>query len=136
MGLGFNQNSGLRPQTNQGLQKTPEDNNLEELKKLEEVRVKYFLELVKKINESNEFIDFPGINQEIYLKMKKDEEEYPGYTTPIDTIKEAMQKDGIKIVLGNHPESGNVFVLPKSSNNIEEDSIALNQLEVVAISDI
>ena len=88
------------------------------------------MKLVEKINESNESLPFPGIHPEIYSRMKKDEDEFPGYTTPIDEIIERCKREGIKVVTGKHPESGNIFVLPIGSTDIEMDSIAPCQLVI------
>ena len=96
-------------------------------------RVSKILELVKKINESGESIPFSGIHQEAYLKMKENDDEFPGYTTTVDEIIERCRKEGIKIVTGKHPGSGNVFVLPAESNNIEMDSISPHQLALDGI---
>ncbi len=104
--------------------------NLEK-KKIE--RVAKILRLVEKISESKEGILWPGIYPEVYARMKSDENEFPGYTTPIDEIIERCEKEGIKIVIGKHPGSGNVFVLPESSTNIEMDSIAPHQLVIEAV---
>lgn len=93
-------------------------------------RVKKILELVSKINESIEILTFPGIHPESYSNMKNDEDEFPGFTTPIDEIMTRCQAEGIKIVLGKNPDSGNVYVLPAGSNNIEMDSITPYQLNI------
>ena len=60
--------------------------------------------------------------------MKIDEAEYPGYTTPIDELMIRFQNEGMKVVLGNDPKGGNVYILPASSANIKEDSIEPGQL--------
>ncbi len=91
--------------------------------------------LVEKINESGESLPFPGINPEAYSRKKADDEEFPGYTTPIDEIIERCKKEGIKVVLGKHQESCSVFVLPAHSNSIEIDSFAPRQLEINAVED-
>jgi len=52
--------------------------------------------LVEKINESGESLPFPGINPEAYSRKKADDEEFPGYTTPIDEIIERCKKRGYK----------------------------------------
>jgi len=62
--------------------------------------------------------------------MRASEEEFPGYTTPIDELIERFEKEGMKVVLGKHPESGNVFILPAGSEDIEQDSIAPRQLQI------
>ena len=65
--------------------------------------------------------------------MKKTDDEFPGYTTPTDEIIERCKKEGIKVVLGKYSESGSVFILPASSNDIEMDSISPNQLAIDAV---
>jgi len=99
-----------------------------------EQRIKKILDLVKKLGESQEVLNFPGIDQGSYLKMKSEEKILPGYATPIDELIERFEKEGIKVVLGNHPDSGNVFVLPTGSNDIENDSILIQHLQVDMIT--
>jgi hypothetical protein len=73
------------------------------------------------------------MNSESYAKARATDEEYPGYTTPIDVLLARFQADGMRVVLSpGDPESGNVYVLPMSSDDIGEDSISPRQLEVVA----
>lgn len=71
----------------------------------------------------DERLPFPGIDSEHYAKLKAEEEEFPGYATPIDELVERFKNQGMKIVFGKDPESGNVFVLPLDSDDIENDSI-------------
>jgi len=96
-------------------------------------RVSRILELVRKINESGENLPFSDIDPEAYLEMKKNYDECPGYTTPIDEIIERCKKEGIKVVIGKYPESGNIFVLPAGSNDIEMDSFASYRLSINAV---
>ncbi len=112
----------------EGIVSSQEVNNDPEKKRAE--RLVKILELIKEINESGESLPFSGIHPEAYTKMKETDNEYPRYTTPIDEIIERCQKEGIKVVTGKHPESGNIFVLPAGSNNIEMDSIAPHQLAI------
>lgn len=91
-------------------------------------RVSKIIELVTIINESSERFPFPGIDPEAYSKMKKVDTEYPGLTTPTDEIIERCTREGIKIILGKHPTSGNVYVLPAESNDIGMDSFSPHQL--------
>ncbi len=86
--------------------------------------------LAAELYERGEVFPFSGIDPETYSKMKADEEEYPGYATPIDEIVEKLKSEGMKVVLGKNPESGNVFVLPAQSDNIEMDSISPRQLQL------
>jgi hypothetical protein len=110
------------------IEKTPESpENIEQKRK---ERVQQIVELVKEINEQKETRTFPGITPEIYSSMKKDEEYFSGYTTPIDELLEKFTQEGMKIVLGKNPDSGNVFVLPSNSDDITMDSVAPHQLIV------
>lgn len=86
-------------------------------------RVGRILWLVEKINESGEIIPFPGINPEAYSNMKKDEDEFPDFSTPIDEIIERCEKEGVRIVLGKNPESGNFWVVPADSTEYLMDCI-------------
>lgn len=86
--------------------------------------------LATELFESNEIFPFPGIDPESYSKMKVSENEDPGYTTPIDEIIERFKMEGIKVVLGKNPQSGNVYILPSQSTNIEMDSISTRQLQL------
>ena len=102
-----------------------------EKKKLE--KAAKILILIEKIHESNESIPFPGIQPEIYSKMKKDEDEFPGYATPVDEIIERCKKEGIRVTLGKNPESNNVYILPASRADIERGEIQSDQLAIDAV---
>ena len=88
------------------------------------------IEIIQKKVEllSQENLDFSGISQKTYEDFKKVDEEYPGYTTPIDELLERFSSEGMKIILGKNPDSGNVFVLPCNSDDIESDSIPFLKL--------
>lgn len=96
----------------------------------EPTRKEKIIALAAELHESGEVFPFAGIDPESYSKMKADEEEYPGYTTPIDEIVERLKSEGMKVVLGKNPQSGNVFVLPAQSSDIEMDSISPRQLQL------
>ena len=96
----------------------------------EPTRKEKIIALAAELYESGEVFPFAGIDPESYSKMKADEEEYPGYTTPIDEITERLKNEGMKVVFGDNPQSGNVFVLPAQSSDIEMDSISPKQLQV------
>lgn len=91
--------------------------------------------LVKELFESQENFPFPGIDPESLLKLRAADEEDPGYTTPIDQILERFQNEGMKIVLGKHPESGNIYALPFQSNDIGNDSISPRYLLIDGVTD-
>ena len=88
------------------------------------------IEIIQKKVEllSQENLDFSGISQKTYEDFKRVDEEYPGYTTPIDKLLERFSAEGMKIILGKNPDSGNVFVLPCNSDDIESDSIPFLKL--------
>lgn len=91
--------------------------------------------LAKELSESQESFPFPGIHPESYSKIKAEEEEYPGCATPIDELLERFANEGMKVVLGAHPESGNVFILPRGSDDIENDSLLPRSLQIDEIMD-
>jgi sugar phosphate isomerase/epimerase len=86
--------------------------------------------LAKELSESSESFPFPGIHPESYAKIKTEEEEYPGCATPIDELLERFANEGMKVVLGAHPESGNVFILPAGSDDIENDNLLPRSLQI------
>lgn len=94
-----------------------------------------YLALAEKLQQKQEGFSFSGIDPDSYSKIKADEEKYPGYTTPIDELILRFQTQGIKVALGKNPKSGNVFILPLDSNDIESDSIAPRQLKITADMD-
>lgn len=91
---------------------------------------KEYLELAETLSQNLEGFTFPGIESQWYSKLKADDEEYPGFSTPTDEIIERMKSEGIKIVLGAHPENGDVYALPKESSDIENDMIFPGHLNV------
>ncbi|TRZ53645.1 hypothetical protein D4R99_00475 [bacterium] len=101
----------------------------------EEEKKQKKISLAIELSQTPENFSFPGINSETYAKMKADEEEFPGYATPIDELLERFTKEGMKVVLGKNPESGNVYILPVQSNDIENDGIFPKQLQMEGITD-
>lgn len=86
--------------------------------------------LARELFESREVFPFPNISPEAYAKIQADEKEMPGFATPIDELVERFRNEGMKVVLGKHPESGNVFILPAQSDDIENDSIFPKHLQL------
>lgn len=95
-----------------------------------EKRKREIVSLATELNEKNEVFSFPGISPEAYLKRKESDVEYPEYSTPTDELIKRFETEGMKVVFGDHPESGNVFALPLGSNDIMMDSIPLRQLQI------
>lgn len=86
-----------------------------------------FIALAKELNESHESFPFPGIDPEFYASLKSVDEEFPGYTTPIDALVERFENEGMKVVLvGEHP----VLIIPSGSNDTENDSVSPRHLQI------
>lgn len=119
----------------------PSNNKNNEITKLEsennkrEQKIGRIIALVKELSEGCEKFPFSGVESDSYSKFKADEEEFPGFATPIDALIERFNNEGIKIVFGKNPESGNVFVLPYGSDDIENDSILPQHLKMDEITD-
>ena len=100
----------------------------------EEIKLKRVKELAIELSESMETFPFPGINQESYDRLKTEEEEFPGFATPIDELNEKFNQNGIQIVLGKTISSGNIMVLPSNSDDLD-DNLRLKHLNKNNISD-
>ncbi|MBI2053580.1 MAG: hypothetical protein HYT41_02460 [Candidatus Sungbacteria bacterium] len=92
--------------------------------------------LAHELAEGGEVFSFPGIDPEAYAKLKADEEEFATYDipiemAPIDEIIRRLADEGMKIVLGPNPETGNIYILPKDSHNTGRDSILPKSLRIV-----
>ncbi|MCX6735514.1 MAG: hypothetical protein NTZ13_00305 [Candidatus Parcubacteria bacterium] len=101
----------------------------------EEEKKQKKISLALELSQNQESFSFPGINTEAYARLKADEEEFPGFATPIDEIIERCKKEGVKVVLGKNPESGNVYILPVQSNDIENDGIFPKHLQMNGVAD-
>jgi hypothetical protein len=90
------------------------------------------LALAKEMIEVQEGFPFPGIRAEVYSAIKAADEEYPiGRSAHIDELLKQFQEQGMKIALSvNHPESGNVYVMPLNCTD-QEDSLSPKQLVIV-----
>lgn len=93
-----------------------------------------FLALARELHKSHEVFPFPGLEPSSYENLKSSDAEYPGYTTPIDEIIERFKTEGMKVVLGANPESGNVFMLPALSDDIENDMVLPKHFRTEGIS--
>jgi hypothetical protein len=86
--------------------------------------------LAKELSASGEVFPFTDINPSAYERIKSDDAEYPGMTTPIDEIIRKCFTAGVKVVLAKDPESGNFFILPAESNDVENDAILPRSIEI------
>ncbi|OHA85608.1 MAG: hypothetical protein A2408_00960 [Candidatus Yonathbacteria bacterium RIFOXYC1_FULL_52_10] len=86
--------------------------------------------LATELSKSRERFAFPGIEAGSYQKLKAVEANFPGYATPIDKLVERFKNEGIKVVLGDDPESGNIHILPAHSDDINNDSVFPRHLQI------
>lgn len=107
--------------------------NKNEKRGKKEEKKREIIALALELSESRETFIFPGIEPEVYSKIKADEEEFTGRTTPLDELLEKFRKEGMKVVLGKNPDSGNIFILPSQSNDIERDSIFSRHLQISGV---
>ncbi|KKQ46131.1 MAG: hypothetical protein US63_C0006G0008 [Candidatus Moranbacteria bacterium GW2011_GWC2_37_8] len=118
----------------------PSANNIEQVKHMEkepeeiikEQRKNDIATLSKELAESGEKFSFSGIESDSYAKLKAEEDEFPGFVTPIDELIQQFKDEGMKIavVSGKNAKAGNVFVLPFGSDDIKNDSIFPEKLQI------
>jgi hypothetical protein len=89
-----------------------------------------YIRLAEELSQNAEAFPFSGLTGEAYAALKKAAAEYPEYSTPIDELVARFEQHGMKVVLGKNPESGNVFILPGDSDDIEMDSIFPRHLDI------
>lgn len=105
--------------------------NQDEIEKNEKMGISQeMISLAESLSHSQEAFPFYGIEPTAYSKIRETDENYPGYTTPIDELIERFKEKGLKVTMGPHPESGNIFVLPADSDDIENDGISPRQLQI------
>lgn len=83
--------------------------------------IKEFVALAKELSENREGFPFPGIDPEEYSRMKATEMEFPDYTTPIDILTDKFRSEGVRVFLGQYPESGNVYMLPAGTDKVQSE---------------
>ena len=92
------------------------------------------LELLKGLTERQESLPFSGLEEEVYAKMKADEElmkDYPGYVTPIDELLKRFEANGCKVVLtGETTVELNIFIVPADSSDVIMDSVLPGNLKI------
>lgn len=89
-----------------------------------------YIALGLELSKNKEGFPFSGILPESYSRIKSEEEEYPGFATPIDELLERFRNEGMKVVMSDDPTSGNIFILPKNSMDVENDNLFPRHLEI------
>jgi len=74
----------------------------------------------------SESLPFQGIEEEGYLKLKAESDEFPEYATPIDDLIKRFEIEGIKIVI----EKGRVYVISFNSSITNNNCIFPRFLKV------
>lgn len=87
------------------------------------------ISLIRELAESNERFPFPGVDRDVRDRLKAEEAEFPGYTTPIDDLIERFRAEGLKVVLGTDKNT-EVFILPSGSNDVGMDGLFPRHLVV------
>jgi len=100
-----------------------------------ELKRETMIVLARELSERTERIPFPGIDPDAYSKMRATDEEFPGYTTPIDELIERFKSEGMKVVPGKYAESGTVYIVPSQSDNVEDRYVIPRQLQVTEVMD-
>ncbi|HBC44547.1 MAG: hypothetical protein UX08_C0002G0051 [Candidatus Collierbacteria bacterium GW2011_GWB1_45_35] len=109
---------------------TEPDETSRKAEKQTRLKIEQYITLAEKLSLYLEPIPFSGIDEESLVRLRFTDSQYPGFSTPIDKIITRMEQEGIKITFGTHPGSGNVYVLPYLSNDIENDSISPRHLKL------
>ena len=95
---------------------TPENRRGEE-------EIKEFIALAKELSESQESFPFPGIDPEARSLMRATEIEFPDYTTPVDALLDRFRSEGMRVTLGQYPESGNVYIVPAGRSETRNEDM-------------
>jgi hypothetical protein len=84
--------------------------------------------LAAELSAKTEGFTFSGIENDLFAKIKVEQEEFPGYSTPIDELIKRFTSEGIKVVLGNHPEIENDSIFPRQLQISESTDEKIKEL--------
>jgi hypothetical protein len=104
-----------------------------EREKTETIERKY--ELGRLLCESGVVFSWPGIDPSAYTRIKSDEEEFPGYATPVDAIIARCKTEGIKVVVASDSSKRDVYIMPALSTDVANDSLRPKHLQIEAYMD-
>lgn len=98
---------------------------------VEKLTKEQYIALARELSEMGR-IDFPKINSESLAELEQSDKDYPGFATPIGVLLLRFEAEGMKVVFGPHPESGNVFIIPAicEEKDIDTDSVLPRHLEI------
>jgi hypothetical protein len=92
-----------------------------------------FVAIAIEMANSPERLTFPGLDDEVYERLKKEDEEYPGEVTPVDELVTQFGIEGMAVVV-SHGDSRNVWIVPGSLRNAPEDVINRNSIRPAHLS--
>jgi hypothetical protein len=95
---------------------------LQELEGMVEMSPPELTGLITSLSEREAPFVFEGLADGVYDQTKADEQDGI-YTTPIDDVIARMKEHGIKVLPGDHPETGNSYIVPADSTDVENDGI-------------
>ncbi len=87
------------------------------------------LELGRELYESEQVCKWPGLKPSAYQSLKKDEEEFPGFVTPIDELIERFEAEGMTFIIDPSGKNQEVFVVPAGSDNVQMESLLPRHLQ-------
>lgn len=85
-----------------------------------------FISLARELVGRKEKFPFSAIDPNLYESAKKVEEEYPGYSLPIDVMIDRFKDEGFKVVLGE--PLGTVLIMPFRSSDLYKSVLPLKYL--------
>ncbi|MDB5189788.1 MAG: hypothetical protein JWN49_114 [Parcubacteria group bacterium] len=86
--------------------------------------------LAESLSQRVEPIPFTGIDPTEYELLKEDEANLPDLLTPIDERIQRFKEQGLKVVLGEHGDSKDIYVVPALSSNKKDRTLA-RHLQIV-----
>ncbi len=89
-----------------------------------------YLAVGRELAESGEAFPFAGITAEAHAAQLAAAAEFPEYTIPVDVLLAKFRDQGMKVVLGGDLARPTIYLLPRESSDIEEESIFPRSLEI------
>jgi hypothetical protein len=88
------------------------------------------------LSQLKESLPFPGLNPIAYVDIKRAQEEFPGYSTPIDELVARFMTEGMKVVFDKNTSGMNAAVVPGRSTDYDSDSVLFRNLQVYGMVDV
>ena len=107
----------------------------EAAKEAKERKLADLLELSIEVSERKEAFPFSGLDPEEYAKIKATDEEYPGFSTPVDEMIAKFEEQGMRLALSTFDsQKGNAYIIPgdmePTQKNIEDWGLKPENFEI------